>query len=58
MHEAGHALVASLLGVPVARVSIVGEHPAAWVYERGDVATPFLRCYAPSVSHVTPGGQL
>ena len=54
----GHALVASLLGVRVNRVSLTDEQPAAWVYERGDVATLFVRCYAPSVPHVTPGSQL
>ena len=48
----------SLLGVRVNRVSLTDEQPAAWVYERGDVATLFVRCYAPSVPHVTPGGQL
>ena len=44
--------------VRVNRVSLTDQQPAAWVYERGDVATLFVRCYAPSVPHVTPGSQL
>ena len=38
VHEAGHALVAGLLGVRVDSVSLETDPPAAWVYNRGAFA--------------------